>query len=173
MTAPKRRWLWFSLCTLLVVVACFSAWLVGEFRFVNQRREFGEAIFPKGGYFSWDANSEIPVTPWWWEWLGDYGPVEQIRVPFTYEAEFRHEAARLFPEAKFLPLSKEEIEQEQRDRESQRREEAEEAERKEHLRRGDWFLKDGEWHRLTPLPDDAKKYRDQRLRGSSGGKVSP
>jgi hypothetical protein len=81
---------------------------------VYQRKEFTERLWAVGGYTEWTSD-DIPILPWWRETLGDIG-VEQIRVPFTHEAEFRSEAQRLFPEAAFNPISKDEIEQEQADR---------------------------------------------------------
>jgi hypothetical protein len=104
----------------------------------------------KQGYFFFDANTEIPEVPWWREWLGDY-TVDQIRVPFARDAEFRSDAKRLFPEAAFMPISKEEMEQEARDLEDQQRQEIEDQEMLEHMRRGDWFIKDGALTRFTPI----------------------
>jgi hypothetical protein len=149
----RRRWFRFRLRTMFVIVtlvSCGAAWFGGEMRFVRERRQLGEAIMAKQGYFYFDANTEIPEVPWWRKWLGDYS-VDQIRVPFAHDAEFRSEAKRLFPEAAFSPISKEEIEKEVRDRDNQRRQEIEDQEMREHMRRGDWFLKDGAWTRLTPI----------------------
>lgn len=153
--AKRNRWFSFSLRTLFVAVtiaACAAAWLIGQIRLVEQRRAFSETLFTRHGYFHYDMN-EIPSLPWWREFLGDDG-VQQIRVPFTCESEFRSEAARLFPEAQFLPISKEEMEQDQRDREAQRKEEAAVAEFREHLKRRDWFLNDGAWTRFSPSKRD-------------------
>jgi hypothetical protein len=139
---PKkhRHWFRFRLSTLLVVVALlasFGGWLARERRIVKERGDFAEAIFAKGGrleWAEWGTTKEFPSGLRWLlrDRLGDYGfPVELIRVPFIYESQFRLDAERLFPEAAFVPLSQEEIEQEQRDREWQQHEE----ERLEDLRK--------------------------------------
>jgi hypothetical protein len=124
--APKRRWFRFSLRTLFVVVtvmAMAAAWLAWVISLDRQRIELRNSIFARGGRIEWDADYEFPAF-WFREWICNDFPAQRIRVPQAHEFEFRAQVKRLFPEAEFKPLSKEELEQEARDAEQQLKDEA-------------------------------------------------
>jgi hypothetical protein len=110
----RRRWFRFSLRTLFVVaalVACGAAWVGAEVRFVRQRNAFYAKVWAVRGDFKWVEPVPDNLKSKWHEWLGDAGPVERICVPHYCADDFRAEAERLFPEASFVALSKEEIEE--------------------------------------------------------------
>src|SRR4051794_40345731 len=122
---PKRRWFEWRLSTWLVLIgilACAGGWLTSERHFIRERKDFLPKLFAKGGHLEWiEWGVTKPIPFWWREWLGDDRPVERIRVPYSHEAALRSEARRLFPEALYLPISKDEIAQEAKDSELQQK----------------------------------------------------
>ncbi|MBI2826035.1 MAG: hypothetical protein HYX69_15225 [Planctomycetia bacterium] len=108
---PRRRWFQFRLRTMFLLVTLFALWLGWQVNLARQRIAFREALFAKGGYVEWDSSYEFPPIPSFREWFLDDYPVQKIRVPYMWEAEFRADAKRLFPEATYLPLSQQELDE--------------------------------------------------------------
>src|SRR5262245_3446110 len=70
---PSRRWLRFSLRTLLILVtvlAVFCAWLAGQWRLVQERRQACHAINNTAG-LCWVWREGIDPLPFWRRWMGD------------------------------------------------------------------------------------------------------
>ena len=115
--APKhsRRWLQFSLGTMLLLVTVFAVWLGWELKFIRERQAWLRRVaddpenlvilstgFEKRGidYVTYLALSEPVTIPAWRRWLGDQALISAILAPSSeIELDDMH---RLFPEADLI-----------------------------------------------------------------------
>ena len=102
---PTRRWLRFSIRTLLVAVTIFCVWLGWQVSIVRERKAVRKLIDEAGGYhgnpFSGiEAKELIPKVSWFRQRLGDEG-VREWTLPKKLEAE-RARVVRAFPESEIF-----------------------------------------------------------------------
>ena len=96
---PKRRWLRFSVRTLLVAVTIFCVWLGWQVNIVRDRKAMMQRIEEAGGVGGAGFQSrKDPPMPWYRKKLGDSANAH-IRVPWDWTAEQIAEVSALFPEA--------------------------------------------------------------------------
>jgi hypothetical protein len=112
-SAPGRRWLSFSLKTMLVVVTAFAVWLGWELKSIRDRKAMLEWINDNGfACTATEASPDLPpdkrlfdpsprrvTIPFWRRWLGDeaiayIGIGKKAPDSATWKT-----VARLFPEA--------------------------------------------------------------------------
>jgi hypothetical protein len=103
---PRRRWLRFSVRTLMVAVTIFCVWLGWQVHRVRERRAIYEAIEAESGLplvepysvkFEHPRRTDLDIS-WWRSRLGDryYASLTMLEGgQYTYA-----EVARLFPEAR-------------------------------------------------------------------------
>jgi len=113
----KRRWLRFSVRTLLAAVTIFCVWLGWQMQIVRERKVLRDAIEHRGGWVDlvnqpnayggsmWlvykDQISPVPSVPTWRQWLGDV-PIERVVLPLRASRDEWTNARRAFDEARTI-----------------------------------------------------------------------
>lgn len=104
MTAPKRRWLWFQLSTLFVVVTLFGiiAWLEAQWRWIGDRHAALKrlTIAHSIAGFDWRSPTQAPFPI---RLLGEKGLASvAIWTSSDSEQDRKHveNLKRLFPESR-------------------------------------------------------------------------
>jgi hypothetical protein len=96
---PKRRWLRFSVRTLLVTVTIFCVWLGWNLSELRQRRSVRQYINANGGaVFNGEPKEPWNKLPLSWAMLGEE-PVNYVGVPAEFSDEDRMRIMRWFPDA--------------------------------------------------------------------------
>src|SRR5262245_33675445 len=104
---PSRRWLRFSLRTLLVLVTVFCVWLGWQVSIVHERKAalakpgiVERVVYP--GDDEWNKADSVPTLPFWRYWMGDR-PVPSIILSEDHALEVglpgTDELQRVFPDS--------------------------------------------------------------------------
>ncbi len=102
---PRRRWVQFSLGTMLLLVTALAIWLGWELRYIRQRQANIREIEQLGGYavtVADEGKTSRPLkfkakVPVWRLWLGDKA-VARFRIPDGAD-KVLGDYQSLFPEA--------------------------------------------------------------------------
>ena len=97
--ARKRRWLSYSVRTLLLAVTVFCVWLGWQVSIVRDRKAMLQRIDAAGGNGTWRDRSGGKHLMWHRRKLGDRF-IPRITVPSSWTDEQITEITQLFPEAK-------------------------------------------------------------------------
>jgi hypothetical protein len=113
---PKRRWLTFSIRTLLVAVTILCVWLGWQVHLVRERKELRSLIEQRGGWIEQLLESDNPFDdgpaiaapappepPIVRQWLGDESVRRIVLLTDSVTAGEKARIADAFPEAIFRP----------------------------------------------------------------------
>jgi hypothetical protein len=109
---PRRRWLRFSVRTLLVAVTIFCVWLGWNYRIVAERKALIELVIASDGivreqsesdnpFDAWEPPAPPPPVPLIREWMGDSG----VAYFYNLDKLSKADIARLrvaFPESHLI-----------------------------------------------------------------------